>query len=228
MRFKNKTIRIVASRGYASARNARLVRAKFRTNARELWVYKSNRVNLKHRQASRPSMYTPPVKELAPLPDLPRKSNMRTTCLRAGKAVEGFSQMCIALPPKKRDVHEPKCVRKKKVKFDVEISDSVDVLEYEIRREFRRNTSKWRRQDALVRKALHRGIWKKQKGLYKHIASGTMLLESGFLVVLESGMPWPPPQTTVPECKPEPPVASPPKARSPQPTAFASNPMRHL
>jgi hypothetical protein len=173
-------------------------------------------------------MYTPPVKELAPLPDIPRKSNMRTTCLRAGKAVEGFSQMCIALPPKKRDVHEPKCVRVKKVKFDVDFSECIDVKQYEIRREFKRNTSKWRKQDALVRKALHRGIWKKQKGLFKHVASGTVLLESGFLLVLESGMTWPPPKTAVFECKRGPPVASPSKAMSPPPVAYASNPMRHL
>jgi hypothetical protein len=134
-------------------------------------------------------MYTPPLKPLEALPGIPPKSIMRS-----------------------------KNSPTKKLKFEVEFLDYVDVREYDITRVFKTNTTLWRKQDKLVRKALHSGTWKQSKGIFIHVASGTMLLESGFHAVLLSGVSWPPAK------KPVRAPSSPPACASPPATARAASP----
>lgn len=140
-------------------------------------------------------MYTTPIKAIEPLPDLPRKSNLRTVCLRAGKIFETVSEVCIPSPPKKRDVHALNPSPTKRVRFDVDFSDDVGVCEFETSRAFKVNTARWRKADAAKRNALRSGVWKKKNGLFQHVASDTTLLESGFLAVVLQDMPWPPVQS---------------------------------
>lgn len=133
------------------------------------------------------------MKPVEPLPDVPRKSILRK----------------LSSPPKK-------------LKFEVEFLDDVDVKTYEVKRVFRINTTHWRKLDALVRKTLHRGTWKISKGIYVHVASGTKLLESGFHTVLLSDRPWPPVKKPALVCPP----LSTPESPSPPASARASNPWR--
>ena len=176
-------------------------------------------------------MYTPPVKKIEALPLVPRRSSLRTICLRAGKTVEAIAEACIASPPKKRDVHALKPSPTKRVRFDVEFSDDVQVQEFEASQAFKRNTARWRKADAATRRALRSGAWRKHKGLFVHVASNTTLLETGFLAVVLQDLPWPPVQSG---ClaqglrTPSPPAARASSPASPPATACTDNPCKHL
>jgi hypothetical protein len=173
-------------------------------------------------------MYTPPVKKIEALPLVPRKSSLRTVCLRAGKTIQAITEDCLVSPPKKRDVHALKSSPKKRVRFDVQFLDDVEVHEFDAARAFKHNTARWRKADAAMRKALRSGAWKKSKGLFVHVASDTMLLESGFLAVLLNDLTWPPVRGEARSATPSPPRASARNPGSPPATACTDNPCKHL
>ena len=67
--------------------------------------------------------------------------------------------------------------------------------QFDLEHVFRRSTSALRTAERKIGLALSSGVWRRdrrRRGLYVHVALGSVLLRAGFVAVVTKDRPWPP------------------------------------